>query len=183
MDKMFAVKRTATRLNLPASPCLNRAHSTGFRHDTYPVHAELRSVLQNRFSPRQSARIERLAPRLQLGSAVKNPVLTELRPRVRVLFPQPRLIALSLWLVLFAVPGRTKAEDRADYRYEDYKEADGRVHIQTHGAYFDVALRPWLSFQGNYIYDSISGATPTVSWLSQNPHMSFVRTRLPSKSF
>lgn len=74
---------------------------------------------------------------------------------------QLRLLVLSLWLAVFAMPGRTKAEDRADYRYEDYKEGDGRIHIQTHGAYFDIALRPWASVQGNFVYDSVSGATPT----------------------
>lgn len=161
MDKMFAGNRTAKRMDSPGSPCLNRAHSTDRRHDTQPVQAELRSAPQDYFSLHQAARFEWLAPRLQLSTVVKNSVPTETSSRLGVLFPQPRLIALSLWLVLFAVPGRTKAEDRADYRYEDYKEGDGRIHVQTHGAYFDVALRPWLSVQGNYIYDSISGATPT----------------------
>lgn len=90
-----------------------------------------------------------------------NSELAPISARIGAMIPQPRLVALSLWLALFAMPGRTKAEDRADYRYEDYKEADGRIHIQTHGAYFDVALRPSVSIQGNYVYDSISGATPT----------------------
>jgi hypothetical protein len=72
-----------------------------------------------------------------------------------------RAAVLSLWLVLAAMPSRTKAEDRADYRYEDYKEENGRIHIRTHGVYFDTELKSWLSLQGNFIYDSISGATPT----------------------
>lgn len=56
---------------------------------------------------------------------------------------------------------RTQAEDRVDYRYEDYAEEDGRIHVRTQGAYFDVELKPWLSLKGNYIHDAISGATPT----------------------
>lgn len=56
---------------------------------------------------------------------------------------------------------RTKAENRADYRYEDYAEQGGRIHVTTQGLYFDTALNSWSSFQGNAIYDAISGATPT----------------------
>lgn len=82
-------------------------------------------------------------------------------PRLLPAILQPRLMALSLWLLLFAIPARTKAESRLDYRYEDYKEVGGRIHIQTHGAYFDIAPNSWLSVQGNYINDAISGATPT----------------------
>lgn len=53
------------------------------------------------------------------------------------------------------------AENHADYRYEDYAEDGGRIHIRTHGVYFDTALKPWLTLRGNYVYDGISGATPT----------------------
>jgi hypothetical protein len=81
--------------------------------------------------------------------------------RNRHLSTPAHLAVLTLWLVVFASPGRTKAENRADYRYEDYKEEAGRIHIQTHGAYFSTELKSWLNIQGNIIYDSISGATPT----------------------
>jgi hypothetical protein len=56
---------------------------------------------------------------------------------------------------------RTKAENRADYRFEDYAEENGRIHVQTQGLYFDTALNSWISLKGNAIYDAISGATPT----------------------
>ena len=56
---------------------------------------------------------------------------------------------------------RTRGENRADYRYEDYAEEDGRIHVQTQGAYFSLAPSSWLTLQGNAIYDAISGATPT----------------------
>ncbi len=57
-------------------------------------------------------------------------------------------------------PPRAAAEDRADYKYEDYAEGGGRIHIRTHGVYFEKALSTWLAVKGNYIYDGISGATP-----------------------
>lgn len=55
---------------------------------------------------------------------------------------------------------KARGDDRADYRYEDYGEEGGRIHISTHGAFFSKELRPWLNLKGNFVYDSISGATP-----------------------
>jgi hypothetical protein len=63
-------------------------------------------------------------------------------------------------LLQLATLTRTRGEDRIDYRYEDYSEDSGRIHIQTHGVYFDKSIKPWLSVKGNYINDAISGATP-----------------------
>lgn len=74
--------------------------------------------------------------------------------------PVPLTAVLSGFLFAASV-ARTKAESRADYRYEDYAEEGGRIHVATQGAYFDASLRPWLSLKGNYIHDVISGATPT----------------------
>ena len=56
---------------------------------------------------------------------------------------------------------QARAENHADYKYEDYREDDGRIHIQTHTALVAADLRPWLSVKGTYVYDGISGATPT----------------------
>ena len=56
---------------------------------------------------------------------------------------------------------RSSGGDRADYRYEDYSEDGGRIHIRTHGFLFDKSLVPWLSLKGDLVYDGISGATPT----------------------
>ena len=74
---------------------------------------------------------------------------------------------------LFTVPGssaavgafllpllRVQAEDHVDYRYEDYREDSGRVHVRTHGMIFEQGLTSWLTLKGNYVYDGISGATP-----------------------
>lgn len=80
---------------------------------------------------------------------------------VRKLHGNHRLTALALSGILYlGSPARSRGEDRVDYRYEDYAEENGRIHIQTHGLYFDTTLAPWLSLKGNYIYDAISGATP-----------------------
>jgi hypothetical protein len=70
------------------------------------------------------------------------------------------MLVLGASLQLLSI-GRTRAEDRVDYRYEDYAEDEGRIHIETHGAFFDIGVKPWLSLKGNYIHDAISGATPT----------------------
>lgn len=56
---------------------------------------------------------------------------------------------------------RTKAENRVDYRYEDYAEENGRIHVTTQGANFDTSLNAWTDLKGNFVYDVISGATPT----------------------
>jgi hypothetical protein len=56
---------------------------------------------------------------------------------------------------------RVQAEDHFDYKYEDYREENGRIHIQTHTALFSVDLKPWITVKGSYVYDGISGATPT----------------------
>lgn len=70
-------------------------------------------------------------------------------------------ITLSGILYLSAVTRARSAENRADYRYEDYAEDRGRIHIRTHGAYLDFTPIAWASIKANYIYDAISGATPT----------------------
>jgi hypothetical protein len=74
-----------------------------------------------------------------------------------------RRVASSLLLVgVSTLPMRRgNAEDRADYRYEDYSEDGGRIHIRTHGLDIGKDITPWLSLKGDYVYDGISGATPT----------------------
>ena len=77
------------------------------------------------------------------------------------LIPQYKSIFLATWLLVFALPHRTKADDRVDFSYEDYAENDGRIHVGTAGFYFESELKSWFSINGNFIYDAISGATPT----------------------
>jgi Protein of unknown function (DUF3570) len=68
-------------------------------------------------------------------------------------------LVLAFWLII-TLPLRVRTEDRVDYRFENYQEQGGRMHVQTHGAYFGAELKPWISLNGNLILDSISGATP-----------------------
>lgn len=86
---------------------------------------------------------------------------TQMQPRLPDV--KKRLIASPLLgLSLTVLPlVRSRAENEVSYRYEDYSEDDGRVHIRTHGFLFGADLKPWLTLKGNYIYDGISGATPT----------------------
>jgi len=75
--------------------------------------------------------------------------------------PPSPVSVLTAWLLLFFLPQRSRADDRLDYNYEDYAENNGRIHVQTQGAYFGLDLKPWLSVRGNVISDAIAGATPT----------------------
>ena len=54
-----------------------------------------------------------------------------------------------------------EGQNHVDFKYEDYKEADNRIAVSTYAAAFNTQLTSWLSLQGGYVYDSISGATPT----------------------
>jgi len=87
-----------------------------------------------------------------------------------------RSIALALaGLLLAANLQRSRAENHVDYRYEDYKEDDSRMHIQTHALDFGVKLRSNVEVNGELVYDAVSGATPngalptpgTRNWLSE----------------
>jgi len=70
----------------------------------------------------------------------------------------PVLVALLLQCVSAI---RSRAENRVDYRYEDYIEDDGRIHIRTHAVHAEQALNARAVVKGNFVYDGISGATPT----------------------
>lgn len=67
--------------------------------------------------------------------------------------------------LLLAVPlmagTRGRAEDGAEYRYELYQEEDDRIRVETHSAHFEKAINARLSISAEYVYDGISGASPT----------------------
>ena len=69
-------------------------------------------------------------------------------------------LILALLVRMFHPP-RAAAEDRVEYRYEDYQEDHGRVHIRTHAVGFDAELGSRITAKGLLVYDGISGATPT----------------------
>lgn len=74
----------------------------------------------------------------------------------------------SPWVAMFVAaalallhPRRAGAEDRVEYRYENYAEDKGRIGIQTHGVYVEKELTSKVTAHGQFVYDGISGATPT----------------------
>jgi len=85
--------------------------------------------------------------------------LSTLRPSVG--WFQPKVFVLAAWLLVFTLPDRTRGEDHVDYRYEDYREKDDRIHVQTHGLLFETTLKQdLLEVKGELVYDALSGATP-----------------------
>ncbi len=87
-----------------------------------------------------------------------------------------RTIALSLAIVLQLLQlQRAPGEEHVDYRYEDYAEENGRMHVQTHAVAFGFPVHPNVSVDGELVYDALSGATPygglptpgTRNWLTK----------------
>src|SRR3954465_2853856 len=72
------------------------------------------------------------------------------------------LAALLLALVLrLLTPAKVAAEDRVEYRYEDYTEDDHRIHVRTHSVGFEKEITSKITARGRLIYDGLAGATPT----------------------
>jgi hypothetical protein len=74
-------------------------------------------------------------------------------PRRRAVF----LAALLTWLA----PRAARAENSLSYKYEDYREAGGRIAVQTRGAYLEQDLGTEMHLKLEGIVDAITGATPT----------------------
>jgi hypothetical protein len=73
-----------------------------------------------------------------------------------------RSASLGLALALhLAHLQRARGEDHLDYRFEDYQEDGGRIHVETHSGLFELKAAPWLNLKGEMVYDAISGASPT----------------------
>jgi len=53
------------------------------------------------------------------------------------------------------------AEDHVDYKFELYAEEADRITVHTHSALFEQKLLPGVALKGAFVYDGISGATPT----------------------
>ncbi len=67
---------------------------------------------------------------------------------------------LGVWLALAGVL-RLRAENHADYKYEFYHEDGDRTHVATQTVLAEADLAEWLHAKADFVYDSISGATPT----------------------
>lgn len=68
--------------------------------------------------------------------------------------------ALAATLFLFPLR-RAQAENRAEYRYEDYREDGDRMNVQTHSVWFEYEIHQKVTARGSYTHDALSGATPT----------------------
>jgi hypothetical protein len=53
------------------------------------------------------------------------------------------------------------AENHVDYKYELYTEDADRILVHTHSALFEQKLASGVALKGSFVYDAISGATPT----------------------
>ncbi|MBI4624858.1 MAG: DUF3570 domain-containing protein [Verrucomicrobia bacterium] len=74
-------------------------------------------------------------------------------------FSNPRALALAAFL-LWLVPRASRAEDSIRYKYEHYKEAGGRIAVETQGAYIEKDFGTGTHFKIEGILDAIAGATP-----------------------
>jgi hypothetical protein len=63
--------------------------------------------------------------------------------------------------LLLAQVFQGRAENQASYRFENYQEDGHRISVETHSALFEFQPKSWLTFQGEVVYDAISGASPT----------------------
>lgn len=75
-----------------------------------------------------------------------------------------RLNSLSLVVCatrLLNPPRVGAADNRVEYRYEEYLEDAERMHVRTHAVGFDVDLASKITAHGLLVYDGISGATPS----------------------
>lgn len=66
------------------------------------------------------------------------------------------LIALAAWMQ----PRPARAEDSISFKYQDYREADGRIAVQVRSALFEQDLGTAMQLKVTGIMDSIAGATP-----------------------
>ena len=69
--------------------------------------------------------------------------------------------ALLACLLLLLEPIRPRAQDRVEFRFEGYYEDHNRTDVNTTGTYVETELNPNLVLKGDFVYDTISGATPT----------------------
>jgi hypothetical protein len=68
------------------------------------------------------------------------------------------------WVLGFwgLVQARTlRAENAVSYKYEDYRESDGRISVQSHYGLIEQDLGPDMHVKLEGVIDAIAGATPT----------------------
>lgn len=76
--------------------------------------------------------------------------------------PSSRARALALaGLLLVIHPRLAKGESTLSYKYQDYREADGRVGVQVNSALLETSLGTAAKLRFTGVVDTIAGATPT----------------------
>lgn len=93
-------------------------------------------------------------------------------PQVDKLFGRFFLLVGGLASLL---PGRSRADDHVDYRYEYYSEESKRITVNTHSVYFEQRLIDAIAAKGELTYDAISGATPTGAQPSPHERVPMVK--------
>src|SRR5262245_48309544 len=73
---------------------------------------------------------------------------------------KPRVLGLAS-LLLWLAPRAARAENSLSYKYEDYREDDGRIAVKTHGVHVEQDLGTEMHLKLDGIHDAITGATPT----------------------
>ena len=66
---------------------------------------------------------------------------------------------LAGWLLLLS-PRLARAESSLSYKYEDYREGDGRIAVKTQNALIEQDLGPDMHLKLQGVIDAIAGATP-----------------------
>ncbi len=66
---------------------------------------------------------------------------------------------LAGWLLLLS-PRLARAENSLNYKYEDYRESDGRIAVQTQNALVEEDLGTDMHLKVQGVIDAIAGATP-----------------------
>ncbi len=102
--------------------------------------------------------------RIRPHSAPLAPPLPEADPAFDSPGRRSRTTGIQLFgtLVVYAVQSQwAHAADHVDYGFEFYKEEDGRIQVETQTAYFEKKITDAIAAKGEFVYDAISGATPT----------------------
>jgi len=81
--------------------------------------------------------------------------------RFRIQRPLPSSLLLSASLLLCLPRPSARAEDSIDYKYENYREDDGRITVQTESSAVDEDVGPYGHIRLTGTIDAVSGATPT----------------------
>src|SRR6266568_5620476 len=82
----------------------------------------------------------------------------QMASRSRLHLFQAGLMLGSWWL---AETRSVRAENSVSYKYEDYREAGGRISVQSHYGLIEQDLGTDMHVKRQGVIDAISGATPT----------------------